>query len=424
MSDWVRFTHAPWSAPAGQCREFSVALAAERAAGRHFFGREVEPLGPGRVLARDPRTGRQREAIMLGSNSYLGLSTHPKVVAASRAAAEQYGVGSGSVPLFAGTTPLHAALERAIAAFHGVEASVLYPSGYAANSGILPALLGSEDAVVGDLFNHASIQEGCRLSGASNLSYTHGRIGGLERVLRRATRAGRVALVVTDGVFSMEGDVAPLDRIHEVAGRFGAHLVVDEAHAIGVVGPTGRGAAEAHGLQGRIDVTVGSLSKAPGGIGGYAAGSQELVDYLRYYSGPHLFSTSLPPPVAAGLIAAFEIMTTDSSLHARLWSNIRRLSDGLQTLGFRTERAQSAIVPIVIGDEARLKDVMQDLWAEGIFVNGVTFPAVPRNRARLRLTMTSELTPADIDSVLEALARVGRKHGCTDEVGKWAGLTS
>jgi glycine C-acetyltransferase len=348
---------------------------------------------------------------MMGSNSYLGLSSHPRVVEASVRAARKYGYGTGAVSLYAGTTDLHLELERRIAGYYRCQDAVLFPTGYAANVGVLAGILRGRDAVVGDLFNHASIYDGCALSGARLCTYAHNRPRHLEKVLRRATGEDHGTLVVTDGVFSMEGDVARLDRIVELAGRYGARVMVDEAHALGVVGASGRGTAELFGLEGRVDITVGTLSKVPGGIGGYAAGSRELIDYLRYYARTYFFSTSIPAPVIAGLLEVFDILENDDGLRAALWANIRYLVEGLRALGFDTGATASAIVPVIVRDEARTKALLRDLWEEGVFANFVAYPAVARRRARLRLSVQAGHTRRDLDRVLEVLARRGRARG-------------
>jgi glycine C-acetyltransferase len=317
----------------------------------------------------------------------------------------------GSVSLYAGTTDLHVRLEERIARYYRCEDAILFPTGYAANVGVLTALLRPRDAVVGDLFNHASIHDGCALSGARVYTYAHARPRHLERVLEQAAGPGHGTLVVTDGVFSMEGSVAPLDEIVAAARRHGARVMIDEAHALGVIGPNGRGTAELHGLEGRIDVTVGTLSKVPAGIGGYAVGSRALVDYLRYYARPYFFSTSLPAPVVAGLIEVFDILETDAGLRGRLWANVRYMTESLKALGFDTGRTASAIVPVIGRDEAAVKGLLRDLWDEGVFANFVAYPAVPRRRARLRLGIQAGHTREDLDRVLQILARRGRVRG-------------
>lgn len=394
-----------------KARAFQALIAREQGAGNHFFRRPLLGASRGHALVRDPRSGRERDVIMLGSNSYLGLNADPRVVAAALRATERYGYGSGSVSLYAGTTDLHLQLEESIARFYRCEDAILFPTGYAANIGALSGLLRPRDVAVNDLFNHASIYDGCTLSGARVQTFAHAHMGRLERTLERVTGPDHGTLVITDGVFSMEGEVAPLDRIVALAHRFGARVMIDEAHATGVIGPTGRGTAEHFGLEGRIDITMGTLSKAPGGIGGYVTGSRELIDYLRYYARTYFFSTSLPAPVVAGLIEVFRILATDTTLHAALWENIRHLRAGLGELGFDLGKTASAIIPVIVRDEEALKALLRDLFAAGIFVNFVAYPAVPRRRCRLRLGVTAQHTRADLDYALETFALLGRRHG-------------
>ncbi len=390
---------------------FQSLLASERAAGNYFFRRALLSASRGRARMRDPLTGQEREVIMLGSNSYLGLNADPRVIAAAARTTERYGYGTGSVSLYAGTTDLHLALEESIARFYECEDAILFPTGYAANIGALSALLRPRDVAVNDLFNHASIYDGCALSGVQLHTFAHGSMTRLERTLERVTGPDHGTLVITDGVFSMEGEVASLDRIYALGKRYGARVMIDEAHATGVIGPTGRGTAELYGLQGKIDVTVGTLSKVPGGIGGYVTGSRELIDYLRYYARTFFFSTSLPAPVVAGLIEVFRILATDLSLHEALWVNIRHLKEGLAALGFDLGNTASAIIPVIVRDEEVCKALLRDLMEAGIFANYVAYPAVPKRRCRLRLGVTAQHTPADLDFTLEVFARLGKRHG-------------
>jgi len=389
-------------------------LARERAAGNNFFRRPLLGASRGRARVRDPRTGQEREVIMLGSNSYLGLNADPRVIAAAARATEKYGYGCGSVSLYAGTTDLHLELEENIARFYRCEDAILFPTGYAANIGALSALLRPRDVAVNDLFNHASIYDGCALSGVQVHTFAHVNMVRLQRTLERVTGPDHGTLVITDGVFSMEGDVAPLDRIVALARQYGARVMIDEAHATGVLGPTGRGTAELFGVEGQIDVTVGTLSKVPGAIGGYVAGSHELVDYLRYYARTFFFSTAIPTPVIAGLLEVFRILSTDTSLHTALWDNIRYLKEGLELLGFDLGNAGAAIIPVIVRDEEVCKALLRDLMEAGIFANFVAYPAVPKRRCRLRLGVLAQHTREDLDFVLETFARLGKRHGIID----------
>jgi len=386
-------------------------LRRERKEGNFFFRRPLLSASRGHARVLNLSTGQEQDVIMMGSNSYLGLNSDPRVVDASIRAAQKYGYGTGSVSLYAGTTDLHIELERRIAAFYGCEDTILFPTGYAANVGTISGILRKDDMVVGDLFNHASIYEGCALSGAELHSYAHRNVRRLERVLRRVTGPDHGTLVITDGVFSMEGAVAPLDEIVETARQYGARVMIDEAHAIGVVGPTGRGTAELFGLQGQIDITVGTLSKAPGSLGGYATGSHEVIDYLRYYARPYFFSTSLPTPVVAGLIEVFNILETDAGLREALWENIRHFKAGLESSGCNVGASESAIVPVIVRDEVKLKALLRDLNEAGVFANFVAYPAVPKRRCRLRFGVTAQHTMEDLDYVLETMTEFGKKHG-------------
>ncbi|MBT3381886.1 MAG: aminotransferase class I/II-fold pyridoxal phosphate-dependent enzyme [Lentisphaerae bacterium] len=355
--------------------------------------------------------GERHDVLMLGSNSYLSLTTHPKVVEACKAACDRYGYGMGAVSLYAGTTDLHRQLEQLIAEFYQAEDCIVFPCGYSANIGVISALCGRGDVVINDICNHASIFDGSRLSGADQKVYIHGHMRHLEKQLKAIPETQRGRLIITDGVFSMDGDLAPLDVIIELARAYGARVMIDEAHAAGVVGPTGRGTAEYFGCAGQVDITVGTLSKAPGAIGGYCVGKASLISYLRYYARTYFFSTSIPAPIIAGLIEVFKLMIADQAGRDRLWHNIRYLRDGLQHVGFDTGNSQSAIIPVMIGDERKLADIHNELRHRGVFTNIVTYPAVRRKACRLRLSVMNSLTEADMDEALRVLSEVGREHG-------------
>lgn len=387
----------------------------------HYLAQATEPCleglgltlcGPAapRARLREPN-GREHEAIMLGSNSYLALTTHPAVVAASRKACEDYGYGMGSVALYAGITPHHRQVEALLAQLYGVEDAIVFPCGYSANVGILSALCGPGDVIVNDAANHASIFDGCRLSGADIRVYLHRNMTHLERTLRRLPAACKGRLIVTDGVFSMDGDLAPLDRIVDLAARYGARVMVDDAHGLGVVGPSGRGTAERFGCMERIDLLCGTLSKAPGAIGGYCAGSAALIRYLRYYARTYFFSTSLPAPVAAGLVQVLQLIRDDRAGRDALWRNIAYLKNGLNRLGFNTGESESAIIPLIVGDEPRLASFHAALRKRGVLTNLVTYPAVRRKACRLRINVMSTLSRDDMDTALSIFADTGRTCG-------------
>lgn len=354
--------------------------------------------------------GTERDVIMLGSNSYLGLTTHPRVIAACKKATDEYGYGMGAVPLYAGTSPLHCELEERLAAFYGTEDAIIFPCGYSGNVGVIAALCGPGDTVINDAANHASIFDGCALAGADIKIYLHRNMRHLEKVLKALPDSQRGRLIITDGVFSMHGDLAPLDEIVELAQRYHCRIMIDEAHAVGVIGPTGRGTAEQFGCSGKIDLTCGTLSKTPGAIGGYCAGSAALVRYLRYYARTYFFSTALPAPVAAGLIEVFKLMEADQAGRDRLWKNVDYMLNRLNALGFDTGETQSAIIPVIVGDEAKLGAFQNELRQRGIFTNVVTYPAVRRKECRLRVSIMNTLTQSEMDRALTLFAELGRKY--------------
>ncbi len=354
--------------------------------------------------------GERHSVLMFGSNSYLALTSHPNVVAAAKRACDKYGYGMGSVSLYAGVTDLHRELEERIARFYGAEDAILFPGGYATNVGIISALCGKGDVVINDAANHASIFDGCLLSGADMKVYPHNNIRSLERILKRLHETQKGRLIITDGVFSMHGDTAHLKQIIELAKLYQARVMVDDAHGIGVVGPTGRGTAELHGCMGEVDLHVGMLSKAPGAIGGYCAGDRTVVSYLRYYSRTYFFSTSLPAPVVAGLIEVFKLLEEDKAGRNKLWENVRYMKSGLEALGFDTGKTESAVVPVVIGDEEKLAAFHNTIRQRGLYTNIVTYPAVRRKECRLRLCIMNSLTLADIDAALGIMEQAGREH--------------
>jgi glycine C-acetyltransferase len=355
--------------------------------------------------------GAEREVLMLGSNSYLNLTTHPRVVAAARAALDTYGYGAGAVSLYAGVTDLHRQLEAAIARFYGAEAALLFPSGYGANVGVISALCGPGDVVINDAANHASILDGCLLSRAEMKLYPHNSMAGLERILRRLpdSQAGR--LIVTDGVFSMHGDLAPLDCIVALARRYGARVMVDDAHGIGIVGPTGRGTAEAFGVLRDVDIHVAMLSKAPGGLGGFAAGSRELIQYLQFYARTYFFSTALPAPVCAGLLEVFKLFEADQAGRAQLLARVEQLKALLVAAGFRLGESASGIVPLLVGDEELLYAFQRRLFEKGVYANTVTYPAVRRRECRIRFCVMGTLSPEEIARAAALIAEAGREVG-------------
>ena len=357
------------------------------------------------------KDGSIHDVIMLGSNSYLNLSTHPQVMQAAREALEKFGYGMGAVSNYAGITDIHKELEARIAKFYGTEDAIVFPSGYGANVGIVSALCGKNDIIINDAANHASIFDGCALSGAEIKVYPHRDMKGLERILSRIPEDKKGRLIITDGVFSMDGDIAPLDEIVRLAQKYNCRIMIDDAHGVGIVGPTGRGAAEHYGVMDKIDLHVGMLSKGPGGLGGYCAASKKLVQYLRIYARTYFFSTALPASVAAGLNEVFKLMSEDKAGRKELLEKTEHLKKKLVGAGFDIAHTQSAVVPVMIYDEPILFKMCQELRERGVYVNVVTYPAVRRKECRLRLCTMKDLTFEQIDKAVEIIAELGKEYG-------------
>jgi glycine C-acetyltransferase len=351
-----------------------------------------------------------RSVVNLSSNNYLGLTTHPKLRERAVAAIERYGVGTGSVRTIAGTMELHLALERRLAEFKQTEAVVVFQSGFAANAGTVAAVLGKDDVVISDELNHASIIDGCRLSRAAIRVFPHKDVAGARRVLEELPRQQRT-LLITDGVFSMDGDVGPLPALCDLAEEFGCIMMVDDAHASGVFGRNGRGTIDHFGVHGRVDIQVGTLSKALGALGGYVAGSRALIDFLSHRARPFLFSTSHPPSVTATCIAAIDVLLEEPALIDRLWENTRFFKQGLMALGFDTGTSESPITPVIVGDAARAMALSDRLFTDGVFAQGIGFPTVARDKARVRTIVTATHTRGDLQFALDAFARAGRDLG-------------
>jgi len=351
-----------------------------------------------------------REAINLSSNNYLGLTTREELRARAREAVTALGVGTGSVRTIAGTMAIHMALEERLARFKRTEACVVFQSGFAANAGTVAALLGRDDVIVSDELNHASIIDGARLSRATIKVFPHRDAESARRILRELPRGGRV-LLISDGVFSMDGDLGALPALCDVADEYGAIMMVDDAHASGVFGTSGRGTVDHFGLHGRVDIQVGTLSKALGALGGYVAGSRALIETLYRRARPFLFSTSHPPAVAATCLAALDILEREPELMARLWDNTRFFKDGLARLGFDTGASESPITPVIVGDAALAMTFSDRLLEAGVFAQGIGFPTVPKDRARIRTIVTATHAQTDLQAALDAFASVGRSLG-------------
>jgi glycine C-acetyltransferase len=357
-----------------------------------------------------------RQVINLASNNYLGLANHPKLIEAALAATRKYGVGSGAVRTIAGTMRIHMELEERIARFKNVEACVVFQSGFTANSGTVGSLLGKEDFILSDELNHASIIDGARLSRAKIKVFRHKDIAHCEQLLKELAHEPGRKLVITDGVFSMDGDIGPVDKLALLAEQYGAIMMVDDAHASGVLGRNGRGSVDHFNMHGKVDVQVGTLSKAIGCLGGYVCGSRDLIDYLYHRARPFLFSTSHPPAVAAAAIAAFEILEAEPERIERLWTNTRYFQAELKRIGFNvgginTPATETPITPIILGDGRVTMAFSKALFDEGVMGTGIAFPTVPEGKARVRLMLTSEHTQAQLDQALETLERVAMRMG-------------
>ena len=348
--------------------------------------------------------------INLSSNNYLGLTTHPRLKAAALDAIARYGVGSGSVRTIAGTMAIHVELEERLAAFKKTEATVVFQSGFAANAGTVSSVLTKDDFVISDELNHASIIDGCRLSRATIKVFPHKDADAARKVLRDLPAAPR-KLLITDGVFSMDGDLGPLPDLCAVAQEFGCIMMVDDAHASGVFGANGRGTVDHFGVHGRVDIQVGTLSKAIGALGGYVAGTRSFIEYLHHRARPFLFSTSHPPSVAATCIAALDVLMEEPGIIDRLWENTRFFKAGLHALGFNTGTSESPITPVIVGDGARAMAFSDRLFAEGVFAQGIAFPTVARDRARVRTIVTATHTRDQLQFALDTFRRVGLELG-------------
>src|SRR5881394_1679759 len=355
-----------------------------------------------------------KRVINLASNNYLGLTTHPKLREAAIEATKKYGVGPGAVRTIAGTMKLHIELEEKIAHFKNVEACVVFQSGFTANAGTVSAILGKEDFIISDELNHASIIDGARLSKAKILVFRHKDVAHAEEHLASIKDQPGRKLLITDGVFSMDGDIGPLPGLCDIAEKYGAIMMVDDAHSSGVLGRNGRGTIDHFNVHGRVDIQVGTLSKAIGALGGYVCGTRELIDFLYHRARPFLFSTSHPPSVAATCIAAFEVLEQEPQLMEKLWENTRYFKKELGNLGFNiggrnTPASETPITPVIVGDGKLAMQFSRELFNEGVMATGIAFPTVAEGKARIRTIMTATHTRDQMDRALETLGRVGKR---------------
>jgi glycine C-acetyltransferase len=350
-----------------------------------------------------------REVINLASNNYLGLANHPKLVEAAANAARKFGAGSGAVRTISGTMSMHMELEHRIAAFKNVEACVVFQSGFAANAGTVSAILSPEDHIISDELNHASIIDGCRLSKAKIHVFPHKNVGVAEEKLRSLADAPGRKLLISDGVFSMDGDIGPLPGLVQIAEKYGAIMMVDDAHASGVLGRNGRGTIDHFGLHGRVDIQVGTLSKAVGVLGGYVCGSRHLIEFLYHRARPFLFSTSHPPAVTAACMAAFDILESEPERIEQLWSNTRHFQTALKNAGLSTGESETPITPIMVGDTAKTFEYSRRLFDAGLLATGIGYPTVPQGKARIRAIVTSAHSVEQLDRAVDLFARTAKE---------------
>jgi glycine C-acetyltransferase len=372
--------------------------------GHNMYRRVMLSANSNKVIIEDPITKKNREMIMMGSNSYLGLNNHPRVIKAAREAIDKYGTGAGSPPHFSGYYDVHRELEKNLAWLKGSEDAILFPSGYSTNVGVLSCFLGPKDTIILDKLAHASIIDGALLSGAKLSTFRHNDMNSLERVLSQSmknTTGDR--LVVVEGVYSMDGDIAPLREIFDLTRKYKAKLMVDEAHATGVLGKTGKGSPEHFDLEGQIEIVMGTFSKSLGGVGGFVAARKPVIEYMRYYSRAYFFAASPTPPQVAAQNEGVNVLREEPEWHQRLWENIKYFHTELKNRNFDIEKTQTAITPIVIGETEKMRHVTKFMHDNNIFVNPVPYPAVPRKKDRLRLSLSASHTREDLNRVLEAL---------------------
>ena len=352
-----------------------------------------------------------KQVLNFCSNNYLGLANHPKIVQAVQEAVKRFGVGPAAVRSIAGTMDLHLELEHRMAAFKGVDACITFQSGFTANLGTIPAIVGKEDVIFSDELNHASIIDGCRLSGAKIIRYRHCDAQDLERVLQENREAYPKAMVITDGVFSMDGDIPPLDKIYAVSQNYETILMVDDAHGEGVMGEGGRGIVAYFGLHGKVDIEIGTLSKAFGVVGGVAAGNPLVVEWLRQRGRPFLFSSAMTVPDVAACLAALDILEESTELVDRLWDNTRYFKTEMKRLGFDTGQSVTPITPVMLGDAPVAQQFSRELFEAGVFAMAIGFPTVPLGKARIRVMISASHARKDLDRGLEVFASVGRQLG-------------
>lgn len=383
-------------------------IAGTKAVQHYTYRRELLSPCDAEVIVKCNENGGMRSMINLASNDYLNLSTHPQLKKAAADAINRFGFGSGSAAMLAGTHSLHKNLEDKIAALYNRESAMLFTSGYGANTGVLRALLRETDVAICDRYAHASLMDGC--AHTNQLFFAHNDMGSLKRALEKTGNYNN-KIVVIDGVYSMEGDIARLDEIGQLAHAYGAWVLCDEAHATGVIGPNGKGTEAYFGLEGKVDIITGTFSKALGGVGGFVTGSNELINYLQIATRSYMFSTSLPIPAAAAMLEALDIIATGPALMKALWNNIHYFRNALQVMGFDTGHSETAIIPVIIGNDTLVKEMTRRLHQAGILVNAVPYPAVPKKLTRIRISLAANHTQSQMDYALGQIEKAGRELG-------------
>lgn len=375
---------------------------------KHYYYKRISLDGSAPIMnIIDEYTGKPKEMIYLASNDYLNLTKHPRTIQAGIEALKKYGTGAGSVPLLGGTFDIHTKLERKIAQFKGCENSILYTSGFNANVGCISALLQKKDVAILDILVHSSIIDGCK--GTNTKFFKHNDLKSLEHVLSKCQNKYRTKLIIIEGVYSMDGDIAPLDKIVELAKTYGAYVMIDEAHATGVIGATGKGTPEYFDLIGKVDIVVGTFSKAFGCVGGFISASEELIDLLYFYSRPYIFSAAPVPQVIGSLLEAIDVIETEPQLRENLWENINYFKKNLLELGFDIGNSETAIFPILIRNDDKVREACKMMHEMGIYANPVLYPAVSRKSSRLRMSLMATHTKEHLDKALNSLEFVGKK---------------
>ena len=408
MADFITFSHKDLFAKTESCYEY---IEDWKTKGTYSHRRNLLSPCKNRVIVYDELSGGPREMIMMASNNYLGLSTHPKVIEAGERALQRYGSGMSGSPLLNGTFSLLKELEGRLAQLKGCEEAMLFSTGYSANVGAISGLVRPGDVILVDRSSHASIIDGCRLAGGNFRIFKHNDMESLGNLLKKCDKKFMGKLIVTDGIFSMDGDLAPLPEIIELAHQYGAKVMVDEAHATGVIGSHGGGTTDYFNLAGRVDIVMGTFSKALAATGGFVASSKEVINYLRHCARSYLFSASPTPAVVATVLAALNIIEEEPQLREKLWDNIYYMHDNLNALGYNVYPSppESAVIILTIGNEVKLRQMSKKIYESGIFLNAIPSPAVPREKSRFRISLMATHTKDDLAKTLDVLKKVGKE---------------